>query len=152
MWCSIIPPIGFAASIRLHKVFASGFGDLSTLSVPLGYAGCLLVVFGLAIRVVSVATLKHQFTTTVAIVQKHEVVVTGIYRVVRHPAYLGNLACLFGFGLLSANWLSLAVLVVLPLVATAYRIRVEEKALLDHFGSAYREYAMRTRRLLPRIY
>lgn len=50
------------------------------------------------------------------------------------------------------NWVSLVVLVVLPLTGLWYRIRVEESALLRYFGPAYQEYASRTKRLLPGIW
>jgi protein-S-isoprenylcysteine O-methyltransferase Ste14 len=152
MWCSIIPSMSFAILLRVHKLSATGFGDMSTSSVPLGYVGCLVIVLGLAVRVAAVATLGRQFTTTVAVIRAHKLIDTGIYRVVRHPAYLGNLGCLCGFGLLSGNWLGFLVLVLLPIIATHFRIRVEEEALFSHFGSAYRAYASRTKRLIPGIY
>lgn len=152
MWFSIIPPIGFAVIVRVHRLFTDGFGSFSTLSPPLGYLGCLFIVFGMSIRLAAVATLKKQFTDRVSIVEKHELVDTGIYSKVRHPAYLGNLASLLGFGLASANCIRLAVLVVLPLTATWYRIRIKEKALLQHFGPAYQDYSSRTKKLLPGIY
>jgi protein-S-isoprenylcysteine O-methyltransferase len=93
-----------------------------------------------------------QLGAKVAIVEKHEIVDTGIYRTIRHPAYLGGLISLLGIGLVSGNWFSLAVSVVLPLAAMLYRIRVEERALLRHFGPAYQAYASRTKRLLPGLW
>jgi protein-S-isoprenylcysteine O-methyltransferase Ste14 len=152
MWLSIVPPIWFTILIWAHLIFPDGFGSLSTLSPLLGYLGCLFIVCGITIRLVAVATLKRQFTITVSIVENHELVDTGLYRMIRHPAYLGHLASLLGFGLASGNWFSLAVLVVLPLAATSYRIHVEEGALLRHFGPAYQAYASRTKRLIPGIY
>jgi protein-S-isoprenylcysteine O-methyltransferase Ste14 len=129
-----------------------GLAVFSTLIAPLGYLGCFAMAFGMTIRLVAVATLKSQFTLTVSIVEGHELVETGIYGVIRHPAYLGHLASLLGMGLVSGNWVSLTVLVVLPLAATLYRIHVEERLLLRHFGPAYREYISRTKRLLPGIW
>ncbi len=152
VWLATVPPIGFAILIRDHRIFANGFGGLSTLFPLPGYLGCLLMALGITIRLVAVATLKRQFTVNVSIVEKHEIVDTGIYGKVRHPAYLGLLASLLGMGLVSENWLSLVMLIALPLAATLYRIHVEERALLRHFGSAYQAYANRTKRLLPGIW
>jgi protein-S-isoprenylcysteine O-methyltransferase len=149
VWFLTVPPIGFAMLVRAHWILATGFGSLSTLFPLLGYLGCLFIFLGVTIRLLAVATLKRQFTLKVSIVENHEIVDTGIYRIVRHPAYLGYLASLFGIGLLSGSVFSLAVLVVLPLAAIVYRIHVEEGALLRHFGRAYEEYARRTKRLLP---
>jgi protein-S-isoprenylcysteine O-methyltransferase Ste14 len=152
IWFSIAPPVLLAVMTWRHRIFPNGFGGFSTLSPLLGYLGCLIMLIGIAIRLVAVATLKRQFTITVSIVEKHEIIDTGIYRTVRHPAYLGLLAFLLGLGLASGNWFSLAALVVLPLAATLYRIHVEERALLSHFGAAYQAYASRTKRLLPGVY
>jgi protein-S-isoprenylcysteine O-methyltransferase Ste14 len=100
----------------------------------------------------AVATLKKQFTVKVAIVERHEIVDKGIYGIIRHPAYLGHLASLFGIGLVLGNWVGLTALVVLPLAGILYRIHVEESALFHYFGPAYQEYASRTKRLLPGIW
>jgi protein-S-isoprenylcysteine O-methyltransferase len=152
VWFSTVPPIGFAYLLRSHPIFANGFGNFSTRFLLLGYLGCLFIAFGITIRLVAVATLKKQFTVQVSIVEKHEIVETGIYRIIRHPAYLGYLTSLLGIGLVLGNWVGLTTLVVLPLAGILYRIHVEERALLGYFGSAYQEYASRTKRLLPGIW
>ncbi|MBE0672522.1 MAG: isoprenylcysteine carboxylmethyltransferase family protein [Anaerolineales bacterium] len=152
VWLSTIPPILFAYLIQKHFIFSNGFGSFSTQFRFLGYLGCLFIAFGVTIRLIAVATLKRQFITKVTIIEKHMIVEAGIYKVIRHPAYLGYLASLFGIGLVLGNWVGLTVLVVLPLLGILYRIHVEESVLLGYFGSAYQEYANRTKRLLPRIW
>ncbi len=47
---------------------------------------------------------------------------------------------------------SLAIIVLGALAAISYRIRVEENALIGYFGDRYREYAGRTKRLIPWVY
>jgi CubicO group peptidase (beta-lactamase class C family) len=74
-----------------------------------------------------------------------------LYGIVRHPSYLGSLLTFVGLGLALENWLSILVLVILPAAATFYRISVEEKVLIDHFGSAYTDYMSRTKRLVPGV-
>ncbi len=152
MWLSMVPTIGFALTIRAHKAIANGIGSFSSLDPFLNYLGCVAVIIGISIRLAAIITLKKQFTDRVLMVENHELVETGIYSIVQHPAYLGNLLSLFGFGLFSGNWLSLIALVVLPVSATIFRIRVEERELLNHFGSAYQKYKSRTKRLIPGIY
>jgi isoprenylcysteine carboxyl methyltransferase (ICMT) family protein YpbQ len=36
----------------------------------------------------AVATLKQQYTVKVSIIEMHKIVETGIYKIIRHPAYL----------------------------------------------------------------
>jgi protein-S-isoprenylcysteine O-methyltransferase len=152
VWLSTIPPILFAYLIQKHSIFSNGFGSFSTLFPFLGYLGCFFIAFGVTIRLMAVAALKQQFTTKVSIIERHKIVETGIYKMVRHPAYLGHLASLLGIGLVLGNWVGLTALVALPFTAILYRIHVEESALLNYFGPAYQEYASRTKRLLPGIW
>jgi protein-S-isoprenylcysteine O-methyltransferase len=152
VWLSTIPPILFAYLIQMHSIFSNGFGSFSTLFPFLGYLGCFFIAFGVTIRLMAVAALKQQFTTKVSIIERHKIVETGIYKMVRHPAYLGHLASLLGIGLVLGNWVGLTALVALPFTAILYRIHVEESALLNYFGPAYQEYASRTKRLLPGIW
>jgi protein-S-isoprenylcysteine O-methyltransferase len=152
VWFSTAFPLIIAFLIQKHLLLANGFGSLAALFPLPGYAGCLVLLFGVTIRLTAAATLRGQFTEKVSILEKHELVDTGIYGILRHPAYLGYLASLLGIGLILGNWVSVAALVVLPLGGILYRIHVEERALLRHFGPAYQEYAGRTKRLLPGIW
>jgi len=152
VWLSTIPTILFAYLIQKQSIFPNGFGSFTTLFPFLGYLGCLFITFGITIRLMAVATLKQQFTTKVSIIERHEIVETGIYKILRHPAYLGYLASLLGIGLVLGNWVGLTALVILPLAGILYRIHVEESVLLVYFGPAYQEYVNRTKRLLPGIW
>lgn len=151
MWATTVVSIAFAVSIELIPAIVGGTGKTLALSPFLGYFGCLVMVAGLAIRLRAIATLSKQFTVQVAIVQDHKIIDKGLYGIIRHPSYLGSLVTFAGLGLALENWLSLLVLLALPAAAIVYRISVEEKALLDHFGPAYRDYMRRTRRLIPGI-
>jgi protein-S-isoprenylcysteine O-methyltransferase Ste14 len=152
VWFSTVPLIGLEYVLRVHPTFANGFGSLATLFPLLGYLGCLVLALGITIRLVAVATLQRYFTVSVSILEQHEIVETGIYSLIRHPAYLGHLVSLLGIGLVLGNWVGLAALVLLPLAGILYRIQVEERALLRYFGAAYQAYVDRTKRLLPGIW
>lgn len=132
-----------------------GFTDYGRLRASGPYvaaAGLSLLVAGTALRWAAIRALWRYFTVSVSILEGQRVVKRGLYGVVRHPSYTGLLLRYLGLGLALANWLS-AALVFLPLLcATVYRIRVEEEALLEHFGEEYAEYASVTKRLVPGVY
>ncbi len=151
-WLAVMVTVFLAMATWRPRGLAAGFGHAGALRPVLGWVGCACLVLGLAVRLAAVAALRRQFTTVVTIVAQHHLVDSGPYRRVRHPAYLGLLMSLLGFGLCSGHWVSLAVAIGLPLAAIVYRIRVEERALLQHFGPAYAAYASRTKRLVPGIY
>jgi protein-S-isoprenylcysteine O-methyltransferase len=128
------------------------YGRVRAFESYVSAAGLLLLVAGTALRWAAIRALWSYFTVNVSILEGQRVVRRGLYAVVRHPSYTGLLLRYLGFGLAFANCLS-AALVFLPLLcATVYRIRVEEKALREHFGEEYAAYASETKRLVPGIY
>jgi len=128
------------------------YGRVHAFEPYVAWAGLALLVAGTALRWAAIRELWSYFTVNVSILEGQRVVRRGLYGVVRHPSYTGLLLRYLGFGLAFANWLS-AALVFLPLlVSTLYRIRVEEQALLEHFGEEYAAYAGVTKRLVPGIY
>ena len=104
------------------------------------------------VRWLAIISLKHQFTVDISITRNHQLVTKGIYRFVRHPAYAGSLLSFFGLGLFFANYLSILIIFIPICAAFLYRIRVEEKALLDNFGEEYANYCASTKRLIPEIF
>ena len=80
------------------------------------------------------------------------VVATVPYRVLRHPGYAGILLALGGIGLSYGNWLSLAALLVLPLLGLINRFQVEEAALSATLGASYTAFANRRKRIIPFVW
>jgi protein-S-isoprenylcysteine O-methyltransferase Ste14 len=132
-----------------------GFTDCGRVRAGEPYVaavGLALLVLGTAFRWAAIRALWSYFTVNVSILEGQRVIKSGLYGLLRHPAYTGLLLRYLGFGLAFANWLS-ASLIFLPLLcATVYRIRVEEEALREHFGEEYVTYASATKRLVPGIY
>lgn len=115
------------------------------------WVGVGLFAVGLMLRIWPVFVLGDRFSGLVAIQPGHALVTTGIYRVIRHPSYLGLLISGFGWGLAfrSGVGLLLAAMYVPPLLA---RINSEERLLQSQFGAEYDAYRARTSRLIPGIY
>ena len=107
---------------------------------------------GIGLRWWCFRTLGPYFTITVMTSADQPVVATGPYRVLRHPSYAGLLLALGGIGLSYGNWLSLAALLLLPLLGVLHRIRVEEAALGATLGGAYTAFARRRKRLIPFVW
>jgi protein-S-isoprenylcysteine O-methyltransferase Ste14 len=102
--------------------------------------GLPLLAAGLAIRLWAAGYLLKDKTLALS----------GPYRYVRHPLYLGTLLATASAPLLLHSvWLGLAfLLAVVP--AYCWQIVSEEKGLERIFGEAYREYRRRVPALLPR--
>ena len=116
------------------------------------WVGIALILTGIVFRAAAILTLRRYFTVQVTIDAQHELIDRGLYRWIRHPSYTGALISFIGLGFAFGSWLSLGIIVVAALIGFAYRIRVEEEALISHFGDRYRSYAARTSRLVPGVY
>jgi protein-S-isoprenylcysteine O-methyltransferase Ste14 len=115
------------------------------------YLGLALFVVGCILRVGAVFVLGRRFSGLVAIQEGHELETGGLYRMIRHPSYLGLLLGLFGWALVfrSAIGVLVSLLLVPPLVA---RMNSEEALLESEFGERYSAYRRRTWRLVPFLY
>jgi protein-S-isoprenylcysteine O-methyltransferase Ste14 len=111
-------------------------------------AGLALMLGGLLLRWYAVAVLGTAFTVTVGTRAEQHVVARGPYRWVRHPSYAGSLLTILGVLLCATNVVALLAF-ALPLAGYAYRISIEERALVEGLGDRYSEYMRRTRRLIP---
>ena len=68
------------------------------------------------------------------------------------PPTWDSVLIFLAIGIYSRNWISLAIVVVLPTLALLYRIQVEEAALREAFGEEYVAYSRTTKRLVPGVF
>ena len=115
-------------------------------------AGVFLLWAGVALRIWAVRTLGRFFRVTVTVQDDHRLVGNGPYRHLRNPSYTGAIVTLAGIGLAIGNWLSLAAMIVLPLIGFAWRIRVEEASLAARFGQDFADYRKQRWALIPYIW
>jgi protein-S-isoprenylcysteine O-methyltransferase Ste14 len=137
--------------VFLAFLFAGALRDFAIVTgrIPLYIAGVASIVAGGWLRRHCFRMLGASFTYDVRVRDGQAVVQRGAYRYVRHPSYSAGLLLFGGIGLALTNWLSLAAAIVPPAVAYAYRISVEERALVASLGPAYADYMKRTKRLVP---
>lgn len=144
LWITIFTSLtlsGFAEAF-FPRMFPPSFRLLSTV----------ILILGLAIRLFAVLSLGRAFSANVAIRDAQRFNQAGLYKLVRHPSYLGLLLIFLAIGLHARNPLSLACAVLPTTAALLYRIHVEEIALISAFGQAYETYSAHTKRLVPWIY
>lgn len=112
----------------------------------------LVLILGLAIRWTAILSLGRAFSANVAIRESQQLRTIGLYRIVRHPSYLGLELVFLAIALASLNWLAAAIILIPTTGAVLYRIYVEEISLRAAFGQQYADYSAKTKRLIPGIY
>ncbi len=95
-------------------------------------------------------TLGSNLTDTVNVRATATLVTSGPYRWVRHPMYLGVVALVVSVSVIAASAL-IAFFGALVVAMILVRTPTEEAKLMERFGGAYRQYASRTGRYLPRL-
>jgi protein-S-isoprenylcysteine O-methyltransferase Ste14 len=118
---------------------------------PVPTAICLVgdVLIAVALAVVMLVVIQNSHAAaTVRVEAGQQVVSTGLYGLVRHPMYTGNVIMMVAIPLALGSYWGLVV-VVAGLLVLALRIRDEEKLLREELAG-YREYAQKVRyRLVP---
>lgn len=116
------------------------------------FAGVVSMVAGSLLRRHCWRMLGTSFTGDVRAHAGQQVIQRGAYRWVRHPSYTGGILLNTGVGLGLGGWLGALLLAVASFAVYAYRMSVEERALLAEIGEPYRLFMSTRKRLIPFIY
>jgi protein-S-isoprenylcysteine O-methyltransferase Ste14 len=134
------------AAMVVVSVLDHRFG-WSPVPTAICLVGDVLVAVGLGV-VVLVIIQNSYAAATVQVEAGQKVVSTGLYGLVRHPMYTGNVIMMVGIPLALGSYWGL-VFVMPGLIVLASRIRDEEKLLQEELDG-YREYTQKVRyRLMP---
>jgi len=125
---------------------------ITVLEPALFWIGIVMIWAGMAFRLWAVLTLGVFFRTSVVLQDGHQLVTAGPYRWLRHPSYTGAIVTMVGLGLGFGNWVSLMALIFFPSLAIAFRIHVEERALTEQFGEAYRDFRKTHAAVIPVVW
>jgi protein-S-isoprenylcysteine O-methyltransferase Ste14 len=113
--------------------------------------GMIVMGSGASLRIWSIKRLGKNFSRVVEIQTQHELICTGPYRLIRNPAYCGGILVFLGIGIVTGNWVSALLAVIVPLAGRVPRVLAEEQALKATFGHEYTDYMERTTRFIPWI-
>jgi protein-S-isoprenylcysteine O-methyltransferase Ste14 len=120
-------------------------------SLPVWRLGLSIAFLALAglLSWTSARTLGRHWRIDAGLNADHELVMAGPYAWVRHPIYTSMLCLSLGTGLMLAPLLLLALSVVVFMVGTQIRVRIEDKLLASRFGDRFREYQRRVPAYVP---
>ena len=145
------------ASLVAAVIAAEALGRDGRLPWPGGRAwpaaaGIALIIAGIGLRAWSIATLGRFFQYQITIQPGHQVVTSGPYRHLRHPAYTAIALILAGIALACDDVWSLAAAAALGGAGLAVRIRAEERQLTQALGAEYQQFAAGRKRLVPGLW
>jgi protein-S-isoprenylcysteine O-methyltransferase Ste14 len=122
--------------------------------VEWGLAALAVIIAVVSVWLVNSAArhLGKQWALTARVVEGHELIQQGPYRLVRNPIYTGMFGMLLATGLVMDRGIPLAIGIVVFLAGTYIRIQSEERLLRQTFGAEFEAYARKVPALIPGIY
>lgn len=117
-------------------------------SIAIAWAGLALTAAGIGFSIWARLFLGRNWSGRVTVKERHELIQTGPYSIVRHPIYSGFLLAILGTALVQGQ---LRSLLALPIAALGwgFKLRLEESFMAQQFGNAYLDYKRRVKALVP---
>lgn len=142
----------FTANIFAEWLPVAEYFMFSRESFLITFIGIFIALLGLLIRFISIKALGSHFSAYAEVKENQELIKEGIYKHIRHPAYLGILIYYLGLPLVLNAYYSEVVGFILLSFAFYWRIKEEEKLLIEKFGKEYKIYMNQAGILLPKIW
>ncbi len=116
--------------------------------VPLDWGVYLVMTISFALIAIGLALVAVGWAQVFG--ARYQLVTTGIYRIVRHPQYLGLILVIAAFNI---QWPTILTLLMAPVLIVMYvhQARREDKELEARFGEAFVGYASRVPAFIPRL-
>lgn len=105
---------------------------------------------GIILAAAGAVNLGRNLTPLPAPRERGKLIVSGAYRIVRHPIYGGLTFMAFGWGVWLQSWLTIGYALLL-LAFFDIKSRYEERLLQEKFPE-YDAYRARVRKLIPFVY
>lgn len=115
------------------------------------YVGIIVILTGVLIRVNTIIKLGKAFSVNIGVHEDQKLLKTGLFSLIRHPAYFGIFLAFLGISISFYNPITTSFGIIFPFVGLMYRIHVEEKLLVKYFGNEYKQYQKETKKLIPFI-
>jgi protein-S-isoprenylcysteine O-methyltransferase Ste14 len=141
-----LPPTYFwlliLVSVLLHFILPIK----KIITYPYRYLGIIFVVFGFILNLWTDSMFKKKKTTVKPYENPTELLISGPFRISRHPMYLGMAAVLLGEAILLGSLITLIFPVLFIIISELLFIPFEEKNLEKLFGKKYSGYKKKIRR------
>jgi protein-S-isoprenylcysteine O-methyltransferase Ste14 len=132
---------------------ATNWLDFANYTLPAwaGWLGVLLIAGALFVFWRAHADLGLNWSPSLEIREKHELITRGIYGVIRHPMYASQWLWVLAQPLLLQNWIAgfANLLVFIPFYFL--RVKAEEQMMMESFGEQYQVYMEKVGGVLPKF-
>jgi protein-S-isoprenylcysteine O-methyltransferase Ste14 len=108
--------------------------------------GLAPLALGVVLNMLADRALKLSDTTVKPFRESSTLVTDGVFRLSRHPMYLGMVLMLIGIAILLGSLMPWTIILAFVVLLEEIFIRIEESMLEETFGNSYRLYKRKSRR------
>jgi len=143
---------GIGMLIPLVYVFSTWL-DFADYNMPdwVGWIGIVLFMDAIMVLYFSHAHLGKNWSPVLGIQKEHTLVMSGIYKYIRHPMYAAHLLWAIAQILILHNWIAGYSFIVVMIPHYLMRVGKEEQMMVEQFGGEYEDYMKTTGRIFPKI-
>jgi protein-S-isoprenylcysteine O-methyltransferase Ste14 len=142
----LLPTTYLLITLVINLILHFSIPVIKLITLPWNLLGLLPLIAGIAINLVADAAL-HKAGSTVRPFQESSALITGsVYRISRHPMYLGFVLVLVGVTILLGSLSPWVVIPIFIVLMERLFIRVEEQMLEAKFGETWSRYKHKVRK------
>jgi protein-S-isoprenylcysteine O-methyltransferase Ste14 len=142
--------IGFMMVFSFHRnAHTSILPSWTIINTAIALLTIILSTISVWFILSAVRHLGKQWQVKARIVEHHQLITTGPYRIVRHPIYTGMLGILLATGMAMSTFWVCVFASVIAIIGTLLRIQKEELLLREQFGKEFETYAASVPTLFP---
>lgn len=132
--------------ILMQNPFFTLINDLTSI------IGNVVLILGGSILLFSRIQIGEYGGSKIVVEDTHRLIISGLYRYIRHPMYSGFLLLFFGYSFSFGSIILTILISMIFFFIFKTRMDLEEKLLLSSFGEEYQNYIEQTKRLIPFFY
>jgi protein-S-isoprenylcysteine O-methyltransferase Ste14 len=145
--------MGLSVWLLIEGVAGKGIliANILPHSTLITFLGVAITFAGMVLTVWARFTLGGNWSASVVVKKKHELVIKGPYAFIRHPIYAGMLTMFIGTAIAAGHLASFLAVPILFL-SCWIKLRQEESLMVQEFGAKYTDYQKKVKALIPHIY
>lgn len=141
-----LPPTYFFLAIAAMAALHFFLPLASLIAYPLNLIGGIPLLAGAALNILADNALKAANTTVKPFQASSVLLTSGVYRLCRHPMYLGMVLILLGLAVFMGSLSPFIVIAIFAVLMERVFIQAEERMLAQKFGNRWLDYKQRVRR------
>lgn len=142
----ILPPTYLLVALILILLLHFVFPIAIVITIPWNLTGLLPIFLGVALNLIADRAYKRSQTTVKPFLESNALITDGVYRLSRHPMYLGFVLILIGVSIMLGSVSPYIVVILFAILMEVVFMRVEESMLEEQFQHEWKDYKAKVRR------